>query len=241
MTFSEQEMHDIREYGWKVFIPYFDEQIIRINKNRYAYVKSLSQDKRSRKLTLHVEIYVGDTRVWLCTGKGDVTYKFGKPTSNESAPCEITIENGDVFEFLLAKGIKATKWDKKTRTMWCDMFGCPEKISDCSLVYLNDNRKNADDDNRVPSAHVFANTKQELSALKKIFGDCCTQLTNQDFQMHYDGLVRYNIVPEYLRIMSILFFAFQGEPTSVTDNNGILTQTYDNVVVKSKEKIKRRV
>lgn len=236
--FTSQEMHEISEYGWKAFLPYFNEQVIRVNKNRYIYVKQLSADKRSRKMEIHVETYIGDKNTWLIIGKGDLTFSFKKATANAPAPCDIAITNGDMFEILLSRGIKATKWDKKTRTMWCDMFSCAEKPTDCQIIYLTD-VITPDDEKRIPDAHVFVNSKKELNAMQKVFGACCTTLVGQNLQEHYDGMLLNELVPEYLNAMATLFFALQSEPT-ITENNGVITQKFKSTTVTSAEKIKRR-
>jgi hypothetical protein len=76
--------------------------------------------------------------------------------------------------------------------------------------------------------------------MQKVFGVCCTTLIGQNLQEHYDGMLRNELVPEYLNMMATLFFALQSEPT-ITENNGVVTQKFKNVTVTSTEKIKRRV
>lgn len=120
--FYEDEVDTVRSYGYKMVLPFLDEMVIRHNRNRYMYVKTIKNDEKDKTVILELSDYIGDKYEWICTGKTLIKLTLKDETEN-GLPCEWNIINSISYEELLAKNIPEMNWSKEQINFWCDVMG----------------------------------------------------------------------------------------------------------------------
>lgn len=230
IAFSKKEIQTIREYGWKTFTPYFEEQIIKFSKHKYVYIKLLSMDKKEKTFMIHREVYMSNSTMWLCASKMDIQFSFEETEDGQTA-AQIDIINPELYEQLLSDGIPDMNWDKQKIKLWTDMFNCPAKPTDLLLLKLT-----KDDE---PVQTILAYGSKEKNTIMKAFKNHCQMLSKEETSAEYASTLREKIIPDYVNLMGGLFILLSETPIT-NDENEPFIQKCGKVLIRSKLPIKRK-
>lgn len=228
MKFDEREITEFRRFGWKLFIPYYKEQFIRINNNRYVYLKTISVDKKTKTLIVFMQIYTGNTKTWLCSSQATFTMHFSQ-NEQPLLSCDIDANDIKLYEHLLSETLPSMKWNKLQLQLWTDMFESPERTSDLIPIMLLD-KKDASGHTILHEQLMLAYGQKEKTLIQKVFGDSCQVQTGQNIQNAYASVVRKSLIPDYINIMCMLATVFQETPVTETTDKGII-QTFGKIIV----------
>lgn len=230
IAFSKKEIQAIREYGWKTFTPYFEEQIIKFSKYKYVYIKLLSVNKKEKTFTIHREVYMSNNAMWLCASKMDIQFSFEEARDGQVA-AQIDIVNQELYEQLLSGGIPDMNWNKQKIKLWTDMFSCPSKPTDLMLLKLT-----KDDE---PIQTILAYGSKEKNTIMKAFKNHCHMLSKEETRVEYASTLREKIIPDYVNLMGGLFILFSETPIT-SDENESFVQKCGKVLIRSELPIKRK-
>lgn len=233
--FYEDEVDNMRSYGWKIFIPCFDQLVIKENKKRYFYINTVKRDIKNKTLTLEIHDYMGDKYDWSCSGC--VTLKLSFDVENsEGLPCNWELIKATSYEEFLVKYIPDMNWSKEQIQFWYDVLGI-NAIDEQLLVTIE-----LDDELNLPEKLILRQ-ESDIKRLRKLStGGIKVSIIakGKDVLPHQSQAVSERFLLKYCRLITLMNLSLltandeinKSDITESTDKNRTILTVEDGDIIR---------
>ena len=225
----EPEVDTLRNYGWKAFVPCFNDMVIKINKQRYFFIKLESIDEKTKSFKIRFDDYVGNRYDWVRIASAVFILNF-ENENDEGLPLLWDKECSECYEMFLTKYVNDMNWSKQEINFWHDVMGVFDNEQQISIelsMTLDEEIKN----------HAVIRDKKALSRLKQLLGkgmkitviDTGDAITEQ--QQH---LIAKKYIHKYVKVIATINYLFCSDKNkTVTKENGVITTIIDDLIITS--------
>ena len=191
----------IKEQNWKTFLPKDDVLSVRINKNRYMYIKVLKRNTKTKSAELEISLYQGNRTEWIIINRIKINITFC-PQKNKIG-LEWELKDLMSYEMFLTKYLNEMNWSKKQINLWQDAFNAYplDELKIFTMAFADDVESN------LPKTTLLISGKDDQNTIRKNTNEIMRlqhESTNEEaIQQMYDS-TEQKLFIAYIKTITIV-------------------------------------